>query len=72
MNVASFPDKPLHLAIGHLQEDMNASHPCNERFGILKGTAALASVHPGKQIVPLLDEVKREMEFSALDQAFIL
>ena len=66
------PDKPLHLTIGHLQEDMNASHPGNERFGILKGTAALAGIHPGKQFVPLLEELKREVEFSAPHQAFII
>lgn len=59
------PDKPLHLAIGHLQEDMDASHPRGERFGILERPTALASIHLGKQIVPLLDEVKREIEFSA-------
>ena len=54
------PDKPLHLAIGHLEKDVDAGHPGNERFGILKRPTALAGVHPDKQFVPLLDEVKRE------------
>jgi len=51
---------------------MDAGHPHDERFGILKRPTALSSVHPVKQFIPLVDEVEREIEFSALDQPFIL
>lgn len=47
------PDKPLHLAVGHLQEDVDAGYPCDERLRILKRPTALAGVHPGKEIIPL-------------------
>lgn len=67
-----FPGKPLHLAIGHLQEDMDAGHPSNERFEILIRPTALASVHPGKEFILTVDEVKGEIEFSTPHQAFIL
>ncbi len=71
------PDKPLHLAVGHLEEDMNASHPRNERFGTAEWPTALAGVHLAKEIIPLLDEAhcsmkSSEREFSTPHQAFIL
>jgi len=44
-----FPDKPLHLVVGHLEEDVNASHPCNERLGILIWPTALVGVHLGER-----------------------
>jgi len=51
---------------------VNAGHPCNERFGILKRPTALPGVHPGKERTSLRDEVKREIKFSALDPALII
>lgn len=66
------PDKSLHLAVGHLQEDVDAGHPRNERFGILIRSTALAGIHPGKELIPPIDKVKREIEFSALDQTFMI
>lgn len=54
--------KPLHLAVGHLQEDVDAGRPRNERFRILKRPIALAGVHPDKEVIPLVDEVKQELE----------
>jgi len=37
---------------------MNESHPCDERFGIVKWTAGLTDVHPGKEIMPVFNEIK--------------
>ena len=67
-----FPNKPLHPAIGHLQEGVYAGHPCNEGLRILEGAATLASVHLGKLRIPLIDKVKREVELAALDQELII
>jgi hypothetical protein len=61
------PGKPLHLAVEQLQEDVNTSHPCDERFRILEWSTALTGIHPGKESIPLIDEVKREIELAALD-----
>jgi len=66
------PGKSLHLAVGHLQEDMNASHPCDERFRILEWPTAFTGIHPGKESIPLFNEVKREIELTALDQPLII
>lgn len=66
------PGKPLHLAVGQLQEDVNTSHPCGERFRILEWSTALTGIHPGKESIPLIDEVKREIELTALDQPLII
>jgi len=71
-NWRKFPGKSLHLAVGHLQEDVDAGHPGNERFGILIRPPALASVHPGKVFIPLINKVKGEGELSAPHQAFII
>ncbi len=67
-----FPDKPLHLAVGRLQEGVDASHPRNKTFRILKRPARFASVHLSDLIIPLIDEVKAEIELSALDQPFVI
>ncbi len=51
---------------------MDAGHPRNERFGILKRPTELADIHPGKELIPPIDEVKREIELPAPHQAFII
>ena len=65
------PNEPLHLAVEYLKEDMDASRPRDEGFQVLKGTAPLASVHPGEEILTLFDELEREVELTGPDQAFI-
>jgi len=65
-------DKPSHLMVGHLQEGVDAGYPHNEGFGILIRPIALASVHPGKDLLLLVEIVKREIEFSAPHRAFII
>jgi len=67
-----FPNKSLHLAVGHLQEGVDAGHPRNERLRILKRPTTLVGVHLGEMVIPPVDKVKREIELTALDQAFIL
>ncbi len=67
-----FPDKPLHLAVGHLQEGVDASYPRNKIFWILKRPARFASIHLSEFIIPVIDEVKAEIELSALDQMFVI
>ena len=66
------PGKPFHLVVGHLQEDVDAGHPRNERFRILKRPTALAGIHPGKELILPIDEVKRKIELTSPNQAFII
>jgi len=65
-------DKNLHLAVGHLQEAVDAGHPHNERLRILKRPTTLAGIHPGEMVIPPIDEVKREIERTTLDPVFII
>ncbi len=67
-----FPDKPFHLAVGHMQEGVDLSHPHNKTLRILKRPARFASVHLSEFVIPLIDEVKAEVELSALDQPFVI
>lgn len=63
-----FPNISLHLTVEYLEKVVNAGHLCDERFGMLIRSTALASIHPleGK-LVPLVNEVKREVEFTVLE-----
>jgi len=51
---------------------VNAGHPLNERLGILIRAATFARVHPGKELIPLLQEVKRKVKLTPPNQAFII
>ena len=51
---------------------MDASHPHNKTFWILKRPARFAGVHLSEFIIPVIDEVKAEIELSALDQMFVI
>jgi hypothetical protein len=72
MNSASFRTNPSHLTVRHLQESADTSHPLNEPLRIQKWPTTLAGVHLRKLIIPLVDEVDREIKFTTLDQAFII
>lgn len=51
---------------------MDVGHPGNEGFGTLIRPTTLAGVHLGKEFIPLTEELKGEIEFATLDQAFVI
>ncbi len=61
-----------NLAVGYLQEDVNEGHPREEGFRIQIRTTAFPGVHLRKKVVPLRDELKRKVELTPSNQAFII
>lgn len=66
------PGKPFHLAVGHQEKDVHAGHPRNEWFGVQVQPATFTGVHLHEKLVPLVEEVKGEVELTPPNQAFTL
>lgn|SRR5690554_2077402 len=46
--------------------------PSTQRLRILKRPTTLAGVHLGELVIPLIDEVQRQVKLTALDQPLII
>lgn len=69
MNVASFRTNP-HLAVGHLQEDVDASHPAMNDSGYWKGRPRLPAFIQG--MASHWSTKSSEREFAALTRSLII